>query len=466
MNVGDRIISHNGVTFADKSSEAISEQLRSPCTEVVLLIAPLSTPALDPANTRTVMLARSPQKSLGFSIVGGVDTPARNVYLNHIFDNSPATTAGLKAGDQLIAVNDVPLEGLTHQQVIEVLETAGDSLRLKICNVPNDAYNDIYSKAAIKALSANASTMTAPNTSVIPNATSSIGFQSLPSRTIQRVPLVSDSHEFTEGPIEDVVVVRAGEGFGMSLVGGSDTSLGGLFVNSVSATSPNSAVLRVGDRILAVNGSNVMNLTRREILPLAGSAPSMTMTVMHVDPELYRRMYERAEALEMRHLDTLGTSAINPAQHTSAEASALAVSRVALFPNSDEYTEGALEEINLVRGVDGYGFAVLGGTDTGYGGVFVKFIAPGSVAERSRQLLVGDRVLSANDTSFLSSTYMEVLKSFREATSLRLVVMHLTPDKFQAILARGEQLEKSISIKQIIIEKHKQNNKHFQPKLN
>ncbi|XP_024940078.1 uncharacterized protein LOC107267113 isoform X2 [Cephus cinctus] len=70
-------------------------------------------------------------KGLGFSIVGGTDSPRGNmgIYVKTVFPNGQAAELGtVKEGDEILSVNSKPLHGMTHAEAIAEFKSvkAGD----------------------------------------------------------------------------------------------------------------------------------------------------------------------------------------------------------------------------------------------------------------------------------------------------------------------------------------------------
>lgn len=75
---------------------------------------------------RQVVFHKGPDfKPLGFSIVGGRDSPkgSMGIYVKTIFPNGQAADSGtLKEGDEILAVNSKPLHGCSHKEAINVFK--------------------------------------------------------------------------------------------------------------------------------------------------------------------------------------------------------------------------------------------------------------------------------------------------------------------------------------------------------
>ncbi|KAJ8985889.1 hypothetical protein NQ317_006263 [Molorchus minor] len=75
---------------------------------------------------RQVVFQKGPEfKPLGFSIVGGRDSPkgSMGIYVKTIFPNGQAADSGtLREGDEILAVNSKPLHGASHKEAIDVFK--------------------------------------------------------------------------------------------------------------------------------------------------------------------------------------------------------------------------------------------------------------------------------------------------------------------------------------------------------
>ena len=88
---------------------------------------------LPPLRLIQVVVRLSPSQGLGLAIVGGCDSANGEapIYIKRILPDSVLQRDGkLKAGDQLIAVNDVLLVNAAKEHASEILSNVGGVVRL------------------------------------------------------------------------------------------------------------------------------------------------------------------------------------------------------------------------------------------------------------------------------------------------------------------------------------------------
>ena len=94
--------------------------------------------SLENSTIRIINLQRSNDSALGFSIRGGQEHEL-GIYVSHIESLSQAEKAGLQVGDQLIRVNGIDFERVSHASAVLVLRSH-DNLKIEVKNmgkIPN-----------------------------------------------------------------------------------------------------------------------------------------------------------------------------------------------------------------------------------------------------------------------------------------------------------------------------------------
>ncbi|XP_011691989.1 PREDICTED: protein lap4 isoform X2 [Wasmannia auropunctata] len=187
--------------------------------------------------------------------------------------------------------------------------------------------------------------------------------------------------------IEDVVLIKEGS-LGFSIIGGTDhscTPFGekepGIFISHVvpGGIAAKSGKLRMGDRILKVNGTDVTKATHQEaVMELLRPGDQIVLTIQHDPlPESYQELVITKEAGEKLGMHIKGGrrgQKGNPLDHT------------------DE-------------------------------GVFISKINSGGAAKRDGRLKVGMRLLEVNGTSLLGATHQEAVNILRcSGNTITLVV--------------------------------------------
>ncbi|KAH7643178.1 disks large 1 tumor suppressor protein-like protein [Dermatophagoides farinae] len=234
-----------------------------------------------------IELFKATSKGLGFSIAGGVGNEHlpgdNNIYVTKIMDKGAAALDGrLECGDRLVAVNDILLENVTHEDAVAVLKSTSDHVILTVRKPQQQS--STYSMNQMASGSTNLT-----NT----NAAATI--------------LAEDSDELDRTDIDREprrLILSKGQstGLGFNIVGGEDGQ--GIFVSFILAGGPadSSGQLYRGDQILAVNGMDLRRATHEEAAAaLKGAGQTVNLLVAY-RPEEYRRFEARIQDLREQHL--------------------------------------------------------------------------------------------------------------------------------------------------------------------
>ncbi|TSK53708.1 InaD-like protein [Bagarius yarrelli] len=206
---------------------------------------------------------------LGFGIVGG---KAAGVVVRTLVPNSVADKDGrLRTGDHILQIGDTPTQGLTTEQVVQVLQACGNRVRMLIARDP-------LGNAQPPPPPPHAPTA-APAASMLPP---------IPARRASKT-LNLEGHEIHEVSLNK----KNGQSLGISIVGyNSSTTDDGLGI-SVKNIIPGSAAeqcgnIKVHDRIIALNGVNLQGFTSHEVLDVmrqTGQTVNLTLVRKITSPK-------------------------------------------------------------------------------------------------------------------------------------------------------------------------------------
>ncbi|XP_071569390.1 protein lap4 isoform X6 [Temnothorax nylanderi] len=211
------------------------------------------------------------------------------------------------------------------------------------------------------------------------------------------VTRVTDNQLMQPLIIEDVVLVKEGS-LGFSIIGGTDhscTPFGakepGIFISHVvpGGIAAKSGKLRMGDRILKVNGTDVTKATHQEaVMELLRPGDQIVLTIQH-DP-----LPESYQLVEIEYIPV----------------TELVITKEA----------GEKLGMHIKGGRRGQKGNPLDHTDEG---VFISKINSGGAAKRDGRLRVGMRLLEVNGTSLLGATHQEAVNILRcSGNTITLVV--------------------------------------------
>ncbi|XP_060893420.1 whirlin-like isoform X2 [Labrus mixtus] len=204
----------------------------------------------------TLMRSRS-HEGLGFSIRGGSEHGV-GIYVSLVEPGSSAEREGLRVGDQIVTVNDLLFDNVTHIDAVKVLKGC-KKLAMSVCSmgrIPGGYItNHVYSW-------------------VDPQG-----------RSVSPPP---DNHEANQmqGPgMEDRTVnlnMDNGRSLGLMIRGGAEYGLG-IYITGVDpGSAADIGALKVGDQILEVNGQSFVTISHDEAVHILKTGRNLLMKVRDV----------------------------------------------------------------------------------------------------------------------------------------------------------------------------------------
>lgn len=292
LQVNDIILKVNDVDLVDVPHCIAVEALKRAGNNVRLLVKRIRA-------TRPVVLEIElvkGNKGLGFSIAGGIGNqhvPGDNgIYITKIMEGGAAHLDGrLQVGDKLLAVGDVNLENVTHEDAVATLKATSDHVVLTVA------------KTRAPTVFMNHS-LSSPPSYVEDTSPLNLTMSKYPSDAT--LPKVTSDDDFTREP-RRVILNKGPTGLGFNIVGGEDGE--GIFISFILAGGPAdlSGELKRGDQILSVNSNDLRHATHEQAAAaLKGAGQTVTMVVQY-RPEEYNRFEAKIHDLREQMLNTSGS---------------------------------------------------------------------------------------------------------------------------------------------------------------
>ncbi|KAM9552219.1 protein scribble homolog isoform 29-T29 [Salvelinus alpinus] len=433
VKVGDKLLEVNGVVLQGAEHHTAVEALRSSGSAVSMSVLrehmvepenaitttplrpeddyfprerrasglPFCIEAGSPAGLRhrlSTCLARN-DKGLGFSIAGGKGSTAyrtgdMGIYISRIAEGGAAhRDCTLRVGDRVITINGVDMTEARHDQAVALLTGTSPTIALL---VERDQAEPGTAGGSPGLSRARAHSPPPPEPSDSPDQEEGNDDSSLlPHGNHLSQPLED------EYPIEEVALVKAGGPLGLSIVGGSDHASHPFGINEpgvfISKVIPHGLAcqsgLRVGDRILEVNTTDLRHATHQEAVRALLSNKQEIRMLVRRDP--------------------------SP-------------------PGMEEIViqkqPGEKLGISIRGGAKGHAGNPFDATDEG---IFISKVSSSGAAARDGRLLVGMRILEVSNHSLLGMTHTEAVRVLRAVgdTLVMLVCDGFDPGNAAAIEA-------------------------------
>uniref|UniRef100_H3DHE7 Discs large MAGUK scaffold protein 3 n=1 Tax=Tetraodon nigroviridis TaxID=99883 RepID=H3DHE7_TETNG len=308
LGVNDCVLRVNDVDVSEVVHSRAVEALKEAGPVVRLLVRRRQAP---PETILEVNLLKGPKESgLGFSIAGGIGNqhiPGDNsIYITKIIEGGAAQKDGrLQTGDRLLAVNNIVLQDVRHEEAVAALKNTSDMVYLKVAKPGPVHLNDMYAPPDYSS--------TFPT--MVDNHVSHNYMGAMEPKPVYPPPQVTPSRyspvprhmlgeeDFTREP-RKVLLHKGSTGLGFNIVGGEDGE--GIFVSFILAGGPAdlSGELRRGDRILSVNGVNLRNATHEQAAAALKRAGQTVTIIAQYRPEEYSRFESKIHDLREQMMNS------------------------------------------------------------------------------------------------------------------------------------------------------------------
>ncbi|XP_049611167.1 membrane-associated guanylate kinase, WW and PDZ domain-containing protein 3 isoform X2 [Syngnathus scovelli] len=347
-----------------------------------------------PANSKDldVYIKRNQESGFGFRVLGG-EGPEQPVYIGAIVPLGAAEKDGrLRAGDELLCIDGVPVKSKSHKQVLELMTNAARNgqvmltVRRKLTHSDGGGgWDDEGWQQPLQVAPALAGTS--------------------PTTTPRGEPLKA-AYPSRQESFEVTLHRKDNEGFGFVILTSKNKPPPGVIPHKIGRIiegSPTDRLgqMKVGDRISAVNGQSIMALSHNDIVQLIKEAgTSVTLTVVPEDDSMPP--------------STTNSAMQSPSVHPRA---------VGQQPPSyaDGYRNGDMGTLNtaglkqdcfvveLDRSQRGFGFSLRGGKEYNMG-LFILRLAEDGPAIKDGRIHVGDQIVEINGEATQGITHTRAIE--------------------------------------------------------
>ncbi|XP_053435913.1 disks large homolog 3 isoform X4 [Nycticebus coucang] len=344
---------------------------------------------------------------LGFSIAGGIDNPHvpddPGIFITKIIPGGAAAMDGrLGVNDCVLRVNEVDVSEVVHSRAVEALKEAGPVVRLVVRR------------------------------------------RQPPPETIMEVNLL-------KGP----------KGLGFSIAGGignqhipGDNSI---YITKIieGGAAQKDGRLQIGDRLLAVNNTNLQDVRHEEAVASLKNTSDMVylkvakpgslhLNDMYAPPD-YASTFTALADNHISHNSSLGYLGAVESKVSYPAPPQVPSTRYSPIPRhmlaEEDFTREP-RKIILHKGSTGLGFNIVGGEDGE--GIFVSFILAGGPADLSGELRRGDRILSVNGVNLRNATHEQAAAALKRAGQSVTIVAQYRPEEYSRFESKIHDLREQM----------------------
>ncbi|XP_036378484.1 multiple PDZ domain protein-like [Megalops cyprinoides] len=400
---GDQILEVNGVDLRNAAHEDAIAALRQTPPKVRLTVLRDEGQYRDEENLDVfrVELQKKAGRGLGLSIVGKRN--GTGVFISDVVKGGAADLDGrLMQGDQILCVNGEDMRQASQETVAAILKCAKGMVLLELGRLKAASW--ISSRRTSQgsqmshASGNSAGTMPQPPVSA-PSASQFLNNSRRPEtvRKSTGADTAVRTVEITRGPTDAL---------GISIAGGKGSPLGDIpiFIAMIQANgmAARTHKLKVGDRIVSINGQSLDGLTHGEVVNMLKNAFGSISLQVIADTNI------SAIASQVESMSTGSGLPSTPEAQTGE-------------PDAPQ-----AKTITLEKGSEGLGFSIVGGFGSPHGDlpIYVKTVFSKGAAAVDGRLKRGDQILSVNGESLEGATHEQavaVLKRQRGTVTLAVL---------------------------------------------
>ncbi|XP_029416515.1 inaD-like protein isoform X1 [Nannospalax galili] len=400
---GDQILEVNGVDLRSSSHEEAITALRQTPQKVRLVVYRDEAHYRDEENLEIfpVDLQKKTGRGLGLSIVG--KRSGSGVFISDIVKGGAADLDGrLIQGDQILSVNGEDMRHASQETVATILKCAQGLVQLEIGRFRAGSWASSRKTSQNSQVDRHSAHSTC-RPSLAPVITS---LQNLVgTKRASDPPQQSPGTEV--GPRTVEIIRELSDALGISIAGGKGSPLGDIpiFIAMIQANgmAARTQKLKVGDRIVSINGQPLDGLAHADVVNLLKNAYGRIILQVVADTNI------SAIATQLENLSTGSHLGSPTADH---------------HPEDTETPPPKI--ITLEKGSAGLGFSVVGGYGSPHGDlpIYVKTIFAKGAAAEDGQLKRGDQILAVNGESLEGVTHEQavaILKQQRGTVTLTVL---------------------------------------------